>query len=336
MKVLSVIVPCRNERAFIDAFIDVLTAQRLPEGWSIEWLVADGDSDDGTRERLDERALADDRLTIIDNPARIVSTGLNACLERAAGELIARFDVHTSYADDYLVQCIAALERSGADNVGGPWVAAGDAPMQRAIAAVFQSRWVIGGARSRDVTYEGAVDTVYLGCWPRRTFERFGVFDESLIRNQDDEHNLRLVRAGGRVWQSAAIRSIYRPRSSVTQLFAQQRQYGYWRALVLRKHGALGSWRQLVPATFVATLTVLVLGSLWVGPKPLTLLVSAYGFYLAAVSWAVAAGAGWGLLWRLPLAIAAYHFGYGFGTWQGLFAIGFHRAPSSALTGLTR
>jgi succinoglycan biosynthesis protein ExoA len=336
VKRLSVIVPCRNERAFVDAFLDALAAQRLPVGWSIEWLVADGGSDDGTRERLDARAHVDARLVVVDNPQRIVSTGLNACLARALGEVIARLDVHTTYADDYLAQCLATLERSGADNVGGPWIAVGDGPMQRAIAAAFQSRWVVGGARSRDRAYEGAAETVYLGCWPRASFERFGGFDETLVRNQDDEHNLRIVRGGGRVWQSAAIRSIYRPRAGLAQLFAQQRQYGYWRSFVLRKHGVPASWRQLAPAAFVIALALALLASPWAGPRPLAVLLGAYGLYLAVVSLAVASSAGWSLLWRLPLVIAAYHLGYGLGTWQGLLAIGFGRAASPALTGLTR
>src|SRR5262249_48758811 len=210
----------------------------------VEWLVADGDSDDGTREQLDARARRDGRLLVIDNPRHIAPTGLNACLARASGEVIVRLDVHTTYAGDYLAQCLAALERSGADNVGGPWVAAGDTPMQRAIAAAFQSRWVVGGARSRDTTYEGPADTVYLGCWPRASFERFGGFDESLARNEDDEYNLRIVRGGGCVWQSAAIHSTYQPRARLAQLFAQQRQYGYWRPFVLRKHGLPAAWRQ--------------------------------------------------------------------------------------------
>ena len=77
--------------------------------------------------------------------------------------------------------------------------------MQEAVVAAFQSPLVAGGALSRRLDYEGPVDTVYLGAWPRATFERFGSFDETLVRNQDDEHNLRIVTGGGRVWQSARI-----------------------------------------------------------------------------------------------------------------------------------
>lgn len=335
-RTVTIIAPCRNERAHIDVFCDAALAQRLPDGWALEVLVADGRSDDGTRERLAERAAGDARLLLVDNPGRIVSSGLNACIARARGEVILRWDLHTRYADDYVAECLAALARSGAANVGGPWVARGEGAGGRAIAAAFQCRWVVGGARSRDTAYEGEVDTVYLGCWPRAVLERHGGFDEQLVRNQDDEHNLRLRRAGARIWQSPRIRSWYRPRDSLARLFAQQRQYGYWRPFVVRKHGQPGSWRQLAPAALVAALALGLLLLPW-SSWPLGALAAAYGLYLVAASAAAAPAAG-GLdaVLRLPAAIAAYHLGYGLGTWQGLWALALRRAPTAAQQELTR
>lgn len=197
---VSLIAPCRNERPHIDAFCNDALAQRLPPGWVLELCIADGQSDDGTRERLQHLAAADPRLRWIDNPGRIVSTGLNQALAASRGDVVVRMDIHTTYADDYVAAGIAALAATGADNVGGPWraePAAGAGPTARAVAAAFQSRWVAGGADSRRVDHAGEVDTVYLGCWPRGTFERFGNFDENLVRNQDDEHNLRIRRGVG-------------------------------------------------------------------------------------------------------------------------------------------
>ncbi|MDO5690999.1 MAG: glycosyltransferase family 2 protein [Pseudomonadota bacterium] len=335
-QLISVIAPCRNERAVIDAFCDSALAQQLPPGWQLEVLVADGRSDDGTRERLAERAARDTRLKLIDNPGRIVSTGLNAALAAARGAVIARFDIHTEFAPDYLTECLAALERTGADNVGGPWVARGQGATGRAIAAAFQCRWVVGGARSRDRAHEGAVDTVYLGCWPRAAFDRFGPFDEQLVRNQDDEHNLRIRRAGGRVWQSARIHSTYQPRGSLRQLFAQQMQYGYWRPYVMRKHGQPGSVRQAVPMLFVAAIVLLACAAPW-WPWPLALLLVAYGGYVATASMLAARGAGqWRLLPRLPGVIAAYHLGYGVGTWRGWFDLLLRRQAGRGWSRLTR
>jgi glycosyltransferase involved in cell wall biosynthesis len=153
LMLISVIAPCRNEAAFIDSFCDSVLRQQLPESWCMEVLIADGESDDGTSERLQQRCTEDPRLKLVNNPGRIVSTGLNACIAHATGEVIARLDIHTVFAPDYLAHCIDALERSGADNVGGSWVAQGVGPIGEAIAAAFQSRWVVGGARSRDQGY---------------------------------------------------------------------------------------------------------------------------------------------------------------------------------------
>jgi len=333
---VSVIAPCRNERAAIDAFCDSALAQQLPPGWQLEVLVADGRSDDGTCQRLAERAAQDARLKPIDNPGRIVSSGLNAALAQARGSVIVRFDIHTQFAPDYIAECLAALERTGADNVGGPWVARGQGTMGRAIAAAFQCRWVVGGARSRDRAYEGEADTIYLGCWPRAVFERFGGFDEQLVRNQDDEHNLRLRRQGARLWQSARIHSVYQPRASLRQLFGQQLQYGYWRPFVFAKHGQPGSLRQLVPALFVAALAGSALAAPW-WPRPLVLLLASYALYLAGAALAAARQAGDGcLLAHLPAVIATYHLGYGVGTWRGMLDVLLRRRTKEQWSRLTR
>ena len=335
-RLVSVIAPCRNERAHVGAFCDSALAQRLPDGWRMELLVADGESDDGTRALLDQRAARDERLRVMDNPGRIVSSGLNACLRRARGAVIVRMDIHTTFAPDYVAECVAALQRTGADNVGGPWVAQGEGAWGRAIAAAFQSRWVVGGARSRDLAHEGAVDTVYLGCWPRASLARVGGFDEQLVRNQDDEHNLRLRRAGGRIWQSARIRSSYRPRDSLGLLFRQQFQYGYWRPFVMRKHGQAGSMRQFVPMVFVAACALSVLAWPWFHAL-LGVLIAAYAAYLvlACVRAARQANEG-GLLLRLPAVIAAYHVGYGLGGWRGLWDVLRGRRVSAGSAKITR
>jgi glycosyltransferase involved in cell wall biosynthesis len=321
-RVVSVIVPCRNERRYLEGFCANVLRQRLPAGWQLQLVVADGQSDDGTRELLQRLAGQDPRIAWIDNPARIVSPGLNAALNVARGEIIVRMDVHTDYADDYVAQCLAVHAETRADNVGGPWHAVPDAgagPMQQAVAAAFQSRWVAGGALSRRLDYEGEVDTVYLGSWPRATFDRFGGFDEQLVRNQDDEHNLRIVRGGGRVWQSARIRSTYRPRATLAQVFRQYLQYGYWKPFVMKKHGQAASLRHLVPGLFVAALVLLGLPALGGVPGPLAALLLLYALAVLAMTAAVAVSRSLpaAVTLRIPAVIAAYHLGYGIGSIAG-------------------
>ncbi len=332
-KIVSVIVPCRNERQHIAAFCQSVSEQQLPPDWLLQVLIADGVSDDGTREQLQGLAARDGRFVCIDNPARIVSPGLNAAIASAEGEVIVRMDVHTRYAPNYVAECIRVLAETGADNVGGPWRAeAVEHPgnpsatyMQQAIAAAFQSPWVSGGALSRRLDYNGWVDTVYLGAWPRKTFERFGGFDESLVRNQDDEHNLRITRGGGQVWQSAAIESAYRPRASLTALFRQYQQYGYWKPFVMRKHGQAAALRHLVPGLFVAVLLLALPLALFGHAELLEALVALYGLAVLAVVGLIVGGRQvvlpWSTAWRLPLVIAAYHVGYGWGSLLGWFDV---------------
>ena len=336
-RTVSIIVPCRNERDAIEAFCADALGQSLPRGWQLQLIVADGGSDDGTLERLQAMALTEPRLTLVDNPQRIVSAGLNRALAVAAGAVIVRMDVHTRYAADYVAQCLHALERSGADNVGGPWRAEGRSGWPGAIAAAFQSRWVAGGARSRSLVYEGEADTVYLGCWPRASFDRFGGFDEALVRNQDDEHNLRIVLGGGRIWQSPAIRSVYRPRDSLGALWRQWLQYGYWKPFVMKKHGQAAAWRHRVPGLVVAALVLAGLLALaGAGVAPLLALLGLYALVLVGLSLAVASASSWALLWRLPLVVAAQQIGYGVGTLAGVWDAWRHGRGRERFTRLTR
>ena len=324
---ITVIVPCRNEAAHIRGFLDGLLAQDL-DGFEWEAIIADGMSDDGTREILEEYARKEPRIRVIENRARIVSTALNEAIRVARGEIIVRMDVHTEYARDYVRRCVEALEQTGADNVGGPARTQAEGWLAAAIAAAYHSPFSCGGARFHDPDYEGPVDTVVYGCWRKGTLERLGLFDETLVRNQDDELNLRIVRAGGLVWQSPRIRSWYKPRNSLRALFRQYFQYGFWKVAVIRKHRLPASWRHLVPGLFVLANVALpvgwaiggLVGVAWLAEAARGLWLAqaaAYGLALTAAS-VIAARKEWGLLPLLPVVFATYHVSYGLGFLAGI------------------
>lgn len=332
---ISVIVPCRNEAGHIDAFLTSALAQRLAPGDELEIVVADGQSDDGTVDKLAAWRAREPRLVVIDNPQRFTSMALNRAIAASSGELVVRMDVHTEYAPDYVAQCARALAETGATCVGGPWVPVGQGGRQGAIARAFESRFGSGGAASRRTDYSGEVDTVYLGAWRRSELLRFGGFDEQMIRNQDDELNLRIVRGGGRVWQSAAIRSWYTPRASFLALFRQFYQYGYWKVAVIRKHRLPASPRHLVPFAFVASLGLLaLLGLAW---RPawsvLAVLAALYGVAALGNALALAPRQALGVAW----SFACMHAGYGLGFGRALLdTFVWRRGPGAAVTRLTR
>lgn len=317
---VSIIVPCRNEIRHIQAFLDSVAAFERPEGLMPEVLIADGESTDGTREALNSFAASHYWLRVVDNPGRIVSTGLNAAIGMALGDVIVRLDVHATYAPDYVVQCLAVLETSGADNVGGPARTRPQGYLQEAVAAAYHSRFSTGGALFHQAGYEGPVDTVTFGCWRKEVFAEVGLFDEELVRNQDDEHNLRITRAGGTIYQSPQIYCWYETRSNLTALFSQYWQYGYWKVAVIHKHGRAASWRHLVPATFVGTMGLLALAA-FISDWARLAFLAASGLYLVAVVVASAVICLRGrikLLPVMPLVLATYHISYGLGFLGGM------------------
>jgi succinoglycan biosynthesis protein ExoA len=336
---VSVIVPCRNEKKHIRPFLESLLSQVAPPDLAYEFLISDGMSDDGTREILAEYRSRFDNLEIVDNPKQIVSTAMNEAIAKAQGEIVVRMDVHSEYAPDYLAQCVSALNTTGAGNVGGPAIAVGESYMQRAISLAYQSPFGCGGARFHDPNFEGYVDTVPYGCWKKTTLESLGLFDEALVRNQDDELNLRLILSGGKIWQTPRIRSYYRPRASLKALARQYAQYGYWKVFVIRKHRVTASWRHLVPAIFVLTLAVLILAALF-SKIGLVLLSGVLGLYLAAaiVATILAAKrpADRSRMAVLPVVFLAYHCSYGAGFLRGIADLLFDRAPAQSLSAIVR
>ena len=337
---VSIVMACRNEIRHIQEVIASLEAQTFGD-MSWEALIADGMSTDGTREYLDQVSATSAHIRVITNPGRIVSTGLNAAIREARGEFVIRMDAHTTYAPDYCHRSIEVLLETGADNVGGAARTTARGRMSRAISAAYHSRFSTGGAPFHQPDYEGWADTVPYGCWRRETLIRLGLFDEQLVRNQDDELNLRLLRAGGRIWQSPQIQSWYSPRPSLSALFKQYSQYGFWKVLVIRKHRLPGSIRHLVPVLFVVANTVIpaVAGfstladwhnAAGAALAAWLLMIAAYGLLTLLASIDAASKHGWDLLPYLPASFATFHFSYGLGFAAGLIGTARKQGPGSS------
>ncbi len=316
---VTVIVPCRNEGDSIEACLRSLMGQERP-GDDYELIVADGLSDDGTAEVLSRLAEEYPCLKVITNHKRTMPAGVNLGIQAARGRYIAIMGAHNRYASDYLRQSVQVLEETKADNVGGSMVCAGESYIQEAIALAHHSGFSVGGAKWHDPQYEGPADTVFGGVYRREVFDRIGLFDEELVRNQDDELNLRLVQSGGRIWHSPRIKSWYKPRRHLKALLQQYIQYGYWRVRVVQKRKAAASLRQYVPGAFVFSLMALPLAALlWSPAWWLWLSTSvAYGLCTIAISLTVAARQGWRYFPVLPWVFACYHLGYGIGFLHGM------------------
>lgn len=310
---VTIVVACRNEAGYIRGLLDSL-ARLDRTNLVLDTIVADGMSTDGTRHVVEEFAKRHPWCHVIENPGKIVSTGLNQAIRLARGEFIVRMDAHTVYEPEYVVRSVAVLEATGAANAGGPQRSRANGYWQRAIHAGFHSPFATGGAHFRDDNYCGPVDTVPYGCWRRDYLISIGLFDETLARNQDDELNLRIRLAGGTVWQDPSIVSWYSPRSTLSALFRQYFQFGFWRVAVLRKHPRRGSLRHFVPAAVVIVGLVL----LFLARPVLLLLAGVYVLLSLYASVLSARRKGWDLLPALPITFAVYQAAYATGFLAGL------------------
>ncbi len=320
---VSVIMPIRNEAGFIEKALRAVLDQDYPRD-RMEVLVVDGMSSDSTREIVAQIQHRFASLRLLDNPGRIVPTGMNIALREAKGEVVVRVDGHCEIAPDYVRRCIEHLQEDGADGVGGPIETIGESYLARGIAVAMSSPFGVGGAAFRTIEDRRMyVDTVAFPAYTREAIDRAGLYDEELVRNQDDEYNYRLRKLGGRILLVPDIRSRYYSRSSIKSLWRQYFQYGFWKVRVMQKHSRQMRPRQFAPPLFVAALAL----SLVLSIIPQTRLVGSLalagigGSYLVAnllASLVTAARQGWSYLPVLPLAFVALHTGYGLGFCVGL------------------
>lgn len=316
---VSVIVPCYNEQATIRLLLEALRAQTFPCS-DMEVIIADGMSQDGTRAEIAafQKDAPDLEVRIVDNTLRSIPSGVNRAIEAARGELIVRLDAHSKPYPDYVANCVNAHTRGRGDNVGGVWEIHPGAQtwMAKSIAVAAAHKLGVGDAMYRLAASASEVDTVPFGSFRRELIQRIGMFDESLLSNEDYEFNTRIRKSNGRVWLDPSIRSIYFARATLLELIRQYWRYGFWKWRMLRRYPDTLRWRQALPPLFVLSLVGFLLFSIFL-PFMIWLLIAEIVLYFLVL---VLAGAQAALkhqkpflLLGLPLAISAMHVSWGSG-----------------------
>ncbi len=317
---ISLLLPIRNEENYIEACLKSLRAQDYPAD-RMEILVADGLSTDNTRQIVSNWMKQDPRIRIYDNPKQIVPTGLNLLIPQAKGDILIRVDGHCVLASDYVSKCVRHLLEDGVDGVGGPMHSIGQDVISQVTAVAMSSKFGVGNSSFRTETgLTKLADTVPFPAYTRTIIDKVGLYDEELVRNQDDEYNYRIRAAGGNILLADDVRSEYFSRGSFTKLWKQYFQYGFWKVRVLQKHPGQMSPRQFVPPVFVLSLLVSLVLSLAV-PWAWWVLAGIVGAYLLAnltASLLTALRTRLHAPWLLPLAFSILHLAYGLGFLVGL------------------
>jgi cellulose synthase/poly-beta-1,6-N-acetylglucosamine synthase-like glycosyltransferase len=315
---VSVIVPMRNERRYIQRCLESLAKQDYPRE-HFEVIVVDGGSNDGSRQLVESTQEALPNLRIVENRGKHTARGLNIGLAFARGDIIARVDAHAAVAPEFIRSGVEALRRSDADAAGGPIKTLGEGATGEAIALAVSSPFGVGNAAFRFSQREQWTDTVAFPAYRRDVFDRIGPFAE-IDGGEDDEFHLRLLDAGGRVLLTPTIRSTYYARRTYGELARQYFGYGQAKLVVLSRHPRRTRLRQLVPAAFVLTLIASAFVALFGGllVLPLAVVAGSYAGVSIVASAYLAMRYGWRHFLRLPLAFACMHIAYGVGSLTGL------------------
>lgn len=331
---VSVVIPTRNEeRCLADCLDSVLTALE-PVGAS-EILVVDGESEDGTPAviaRYHERYPC---IRPLPNPRRVTGAAFNIGIRAARGHAIAIVSAHSAVDPDFFEAALRRLERGDADIVGGPVRTEPSGPglLPWLLARLVSHPFGVGNSRFRISTREAYVDAVPFALYRRDVFDRVGLFEESLVRNQDTEFFGRVARHGLRVLLDPAVRSTYHARGTVRSLLRQGFGNAYWNVLVWRRNPGAFQLRHAVPALFVLALLASVVVAVAGRPPGALLPVGLLGVYLAAALLAaidVARRSGRAAALFLPPLFLLYHVSYGVGSVAGLRWLTSRETPQPA------
>jgi glycosyltransferase involved in cell wall biosynthesis len=324
---VTFVMPVLNEQGYLRRAVETVLAQDV--SGPTELILALGPSTDGTSELAHELAGADDRIVLVDNPEADIPIGLNLAIRAARHPTVVRVDAHSELDPTYARRALATLGRVHAANVGGVMRADGRTPFQRAVARAYNSPIGLGGGAYHGGTEEGEAESAYLGVMRRDVLEEVGLFDESIRRGEDWELNLRIRRAGYRVWFDPTLAVTYWPRESWTRLVRQFAATGRWRGELVRRFGRGNSLRFFAPPALVLTILLAVVVAVLqlTGVLQGWWAVAASVVYLPLLAYAilvvaVAAGPGGGRGWRdtrwTAAVLPTMHLSWGWGFLLGV------------------
>lgn len=325
---LSVIVPIYQEEKYISKCIDSMLSQDYPKD-DLEIILVDGMSKDRTREIVATYTAKYPFIRMIDNPERIAPCAMNRGIKEAKGDVIIRLDAHVYYPKNYFSLLVEKLnELPGAENVGAlcNTLPVNDSITAQSIAAVLSSSFGMGNSHFRvGADKEMEVDTVPFGCFHRSIFDKVGLYDEELVRNQDDELNARIIKAGGKIYLIPQLVCEYYARDTAKKVYKMFYQYGVFKPLVNKKLGSPATVRQFFPLFFVLGLLVgpvvcLFLPVLWWAYFAVIML-----WFIFATSFSLKDSKNLKRILTQNWIYFVVHFGYGWGYIVGIYKILFHR-----------
>lgn len=322
--IISIIIPIYNEEKYIDSCLSSIVRSDIDKN-GMEVFVVDGKSTDNTSNIVKEYCEKYPYIKLIINSKRIVPCAMNIAIKKAKGDFIIRLDAHSEYPPDYISKLIESAQKLDADNVGGICITKTRliTDKTKAIVAVLSNKFGVGNSYFRTGSNEiKEVDTVPFGCYKKEVFEKYGLYDERLERNQDIELNKRIKRGGGKLFLVPEIKCTYYARETYRALAKNNYQNGMWNIYTCyytKKLSSL-SFRHFIPLILVLSLLLPLLISILIWPPIIYISIASLTAYVLFVS-----------IISIMLSIkdlsfiylfagfTILHLSYGFGSMIGLF-----------------
>ncbi len=323
--ILSIICPTFNEEKYIEQTINSFIQQQC-NSFDLEILICDGMSTDNTRKIVQSFQEKYTNIRLVDNIKRKTPFAFNIGLKEAKGGYVAILGAHTKYENNYLQACFDALIETNSIGCSGRVIteSAFNTMQAKLSEWVMQSSFGVSGNSFR-VMKEGYVYSVNFPVFQKQALIELGGYDETFIRNQDNNMNQRLLDAGHQLYCTWKTKCFYRPPANINKLFNYAYTNGWWNANSFIVHRKSMRWHHFIPFVFaIAIIFSLVAGIIgyyvsssfiYLGLFVLIVLLHAMVGVLATIQLLILK-----FDYRkifLPFIFFGFHFSYGWGTIKG-------------------
>lgn len=323
IQTVSVCLLARNEEKYLPGILADIAEQTYPRQLT-ELILVDSCSEDGTLAILTafrQNYLPMYRnIRILKNDGIIQASGWNTAIRAASCDAVARIDAHCHLPREYIAHNMRNLQNGEAVSGGICQMACLEQShwhrtLLRAESSLFGSS--IG--RSTGQTQKRYVKSLSVGVYRKSVFDMVGLFNEELLRTEDNELHYRLRKAGYRLCLDPQIRMNYYCRSSLGAMLRQKYGNGYWIGYTLALCPGCISLYHLIPFGFV--LGILITSMLMAAGifLPGLLIWGAYGLLTLIFSLcAIVKDPPHRTDLMLPVLFLLMHLSYGIGTFSGL------------------
>jgi len=335
---LTFVIPFRNEEEYLERTCESLARQEVGDH-SVEVLLIDGMSTDRSREIAEafsqRMSYGPMRFHVLSNPKLTTAFAFNLGISAAKGRIIGFGGAHSQYPPHFFRRALELSEEIPADVFGGGasrFIPSTRGALGEAMAFLYRSPMGSGVASYHRKKEAGFVDTVYGGFYRREVFEKIGLFDTRLDRNQDNELNARVTAAGLRIYFDPSLSVEYVIKTDFTTFTRRGYRFGEYHPFTWWANPRSFRLRHAVPLSFVVYVIVALTWGIWESPL-----------------WAVPGGLYLGLMVLSGLSISlrnsvkvgfltmllfpCFHLAYGAGTIVGFVKLVVHRKKRSSLAG---